>query len=401
MGYYLVFDGVDDNVDLASPISASGDGVLAEIDFVYSGASNDVICGGTSFSDYWRIDKDNQFRISIAGTSKTIPIITSLVPGTRYTLRLVREGSLVTVEDAEGIALTTATSFNADPFIIKKIGSFHNGSSNLAMDLYGFKANNGANNYNKQTLSGSNDNIYPDTVGGNEGTLFGFPDNNSQWVFFEDGGGEETPPTVTGSVSVDGLSVTGAVSSDVDAPALTGSVSVNGLSVTGVLFSDVDAPALTGSVSVDGLSVTGSAAAETGQPTVTGSVSVDGLSVTGSVSSDVDAPALTGSVSIDGLSVTGSVSVSPLGPTVTGSVSIDGLSVTGSLSSDVDAPALTGSVSIDGLSVTGILLTGLFNYPAALSNTLEVSAGSNILTAKRRGNILQIGAAGNTFNTND
>ena len=58
MAYYLEFDGVDDYVDLASPISASGDGVLAEIDFVYQGASNDVICGGTSFSDYWRINND-------------------------------------------------------------------------------------------------------------------------------------------------------------------------------------------------------------------------------------------------------------------------------------------------------------------------------------------------------
>lgn len=183
MAYYLEFDGVDDYVDLASPISASGDGVLAEIDFVYQGASNDVICGGTSFSDYWRIDKDNQFRISIAGSASILTINTPLVIGERYTLRLVRTGSSVVVEDESGVALTPAANFNANPFIIGKIGSFHNGSSNLAMDLYGFKANNGTNNYNKQTLSGSNDTVLTDTIGGNEGTLVNFPTDNSQWIY--------------------------------------------------------------------------------------------------------------------------------------------------------------------------------------------------------------------------
>lgn len=186
MAYLLRFDGSDDNVDLTSPISATGDGVLAEIDFVYQGASNDVICGGTSFSDYWRIDKDNQFRISIAGSATNLTINTPLVVGERYTLRLVRTGSSVVVEDESGVALTPAANFNSNPFVIDKIGSFHNGSSNLVMDLYGFKANNGANNYSPSASNGTGQ-ILPDTVGGNDGTLVNFPTDDSQWVFYYDG----------------------------------------------------------------------------------------------------------------------------------------------------------------------------------------------------------------------
>ncbi len=195
MAYLLRFDGSDDNVDLTSPISATGDGVLAEIDFVYQGASNHVICGGTSFSDYWRIDRDSQFRISIAGSASILTINTPLVIGERYTLRLVRTGSSVVVEDESGVALTPAANFNSNPFVIDKIGSFHNGSSNLVMDLYGFKANNGANNYSPSASNGTGQ-ILPDTVVGNDGTLVNFPTDNSQWIFYDDGGGAVEQPVV-------------------------------------------------------------------------------------------------------------------------------------------------------------------------------------------------------------
>lgn len=51
-----------------------------------------------------------------------------------------------------------------------------------------------ANNhsYSKQTLNGANDTVFPDTVGSNDGTLVNFPTDNSQWVFFNDGGGAVT-----------------------------------------------------------------------------------------------------------------------------------------------------------------------------------------------------------------
>jgi hypothetical protein len=41
-----------------------------------------------------------------------------------------------------------------------------------------------SHNYNKQTLSGANDTLLPDTVGGNDGTLVNFPTDNSQWIFY-------------------------------------------------------------------------------------------------------------------------------------------------------------------------------------------------------------------------
>lgn len=181
MAYYLAFTSGSEYVDIPSPISVSGDGVLAEIDFVYKGATNNVICGGTSFSDYWRIDRDNQFRISIAGSSKIVSISTPFVVGTRYTLKLVRTGSSVEVRDSTNTAITSATNISANPFIIGKIGSFHNGSSNLTMDLYGFKA--GAETYDPSLSNGTGITL-PTVSGSNQGVLTNFPTDDSQWVFY-------------------------------------------------------------------------------------------------------------------------------------------------------------------------------------------------------------------------
>lgn len=189
MAYYLAFTSGSEYVDIPSAISVSGDGVLAEIDFEYKGASNDVICGGTSFSDYWRINNDNQFRISIAGSANNVNLISPLVVGTRYMLKLVRTGSSVEVRDSTNTAITSATNINANPFVIGKIGSFHNGSSNLTMDLYGFKA--GSETYSP-SLSNGTGNTLPTVSGSNQGVLTNFPTDNSQWVFYDDGGGSVT-----------------------------------------------------------------------------------------------------------------------------------------------------------------------------------------------------------------
>ena len=187
MAYYLALTSGNEYVDISSPVSVTGDGVLAEIDFEYKGASNDVICGGTSFSDYWRINNDNQFRVSISGSASNLNITTPLVVGEKYTLRLVRTGVLVEVQDGSGASLTGMSAFNTSPFVIGKIGSFHNGSSNLTMDLYNFKAGS-LEEYNPNLSNGTGSTL-PTVSGSNQGTLVNFPTDDSQWVFYDDGGG--------------------------------------------------------------------------------------------------------------------------------------------------------------------------------------------------------------------
>ena len=62
--------------------------------------------------------------------------------------------------------------------------------------------------YNKQILNGSNDTLFPDIQSGNDGTLVNFPTDNSQWIFYDDGGGAVEQPVVSefsGSATVNAL----------------------------------------------------------------------------------------------------------------------------------------------------------------------------------------------------
>lgn len=58
----------------------------------------------------------------------------------------------------------------------------------LDADVYSIKVYDSSgvliHDFNKQVLSGGNDTLFPDTIGGNDGTLINFPTDNSQWVFY-------------------------------------------------------------------------------------------------------------------------------------------------------------------------------------------------------------------------
>ncbi|MGB3724852.1 MAG: hypothetical protein WA981_03720 [Glaciecola sp.] len=92
-------------------------------------------------------------------------------------------------------------------------GIFAFGNSSREGLLYSLKFyNNGAleRDYTKESLVGTNDTEYTEQANSQHGMLINFPIDNSQWVFYEDGGGSVTAdtaytinaPTFTSSASV-------------------------------------------------------------------------------------------------------------------------------------------------------------------------------------------------------
>lgn len=285
MAYYLAFTSGSEYVDIPSAISVSGDGVLAEIDFEYKGASNDVICGGTSFSDYWRINNDNQFRISIAGSANNVNLISPLVAGTRYMLKLVRTGSSVEVRDSTNAAITSATNLNANPFVIGKIGSFHNGSSNLTMDLYGFKA--GSETYNP-SLSNGTGSILPTESGSNQSVLTNFPTDDSQWVFYDDGGGSTLTADAAFSVSAPNFSAS--ASATLPKPASDVSYSVSLPTVIASAVASLPQPASDIAFTINAPSVSANASATIPGYSASVSFAVNAPSVSSNASATLPSP---------------------------------------------------------------------------------------------------------------
>ena len=210
--------GLNSTVSLSSSINLfSNVGDYLEIRCSIRNTNGQSIVGiNNSFDDFIQM-QTSRIRMRMApanldfSTNYTMPS-----PDAEFILRFERVSSIQIQGflDGESIGVVTSTDslnfnqllrsqndsvgrFEGDVYYIK--GSFNGGVS----DTF---------NYNKQTLSGSNDKTFPDTVGGNDGTLVNFQTDNSQWVFFDDGGGAAgvtadaaytvTAPTFTSSASV-------------------------------------------------------------------------------------------------------------------------------------------------------------------------------------------------------
>ena len=98
--------------------------------------------------------------------------------------------------------VSLGTRSGADLIVVKALFGF--GSNVRAFDFYYLKLfNNGvlAHNYDPSASNGTGTTLI-DTVGGNNGTLVNFPSDNSQWVFYEDGGvAEQRSSTFTSTAS--------------------------------------------------------------------------------------------------------------------------------------------------------------------------------------------------------
>ena len=224
MAFYLQFDGVDDRVTFNSPLD-----ILTRTSYrlEFSIASPAGMANFQTIMVLGNIANDQGSVLLnsgggsggivdvryTTGASRARWIIsnqfTVLFDGNPHDLILQRDGNNHELF-IDGVSYGTATSsFVGSSTTTSGISR----SGRSAFDFYnirGFNAPSGGIelfNYNKQTLSGSNDTTLPDTVGGNDGTLVNFPTDNSQWVFFSGGGATYTITLDSGSYSLSGQDV--------------------------------------------------------------------------------------------------------------------------------------------------------------------------------------------------
>lgn len=208
MAYYLVNSTSEENVSFNSDISV-GDNIGDYLEFRVSsrsGTSRHTLIEAFFNGDGLLID--NGVSLLFRAGSGNPRINVSLPPfGEPFSLKFEKVTTTaweVFIDDAsQGVLETGASAFDFS-------GIF--GGSGF-IDFYSLTVFiNGqiAHNYNKQALNGSNDTTLPDTVGGNDGTLVNFQTDNSQWVFFDDGGGAVDPEpelhAFSGNATVNALS---------------------------------------------------------------------------------------------------------------------------------------------------------------------------------------------------
>ena len=111
----------------------------------------------------------------------------------RHTYRIVSNPSLSRIEVyQDGVLGGTISGNSLDSYDT----IFNFGNSSRLGDLYSLKFYKDGvleRDYTKQAVVGGNDTEFTDQENAQNGTLVDFPTDNSQWVFFDDGGGAVTP----------------------------------------------------------------------------------------------------------------------------------------------------------------------------------------------------------------
>ncbi len=196
MAYYLQFDGVDDYVSIPATNYVPGDVIEITV-FGFTGAA-----GGNRY--LLDSEQNNNFVrpflfVRSDGTIQfnTLTFSSVTIDGSPATSR-----STVLPTDGLGHTIIANVSDNIE---LGRLGSRLNFIDTWNAGVKSLKITRGAstlNNYDPSASNGTGQ-ILTDTVGGNDGTLVNFPTDDSQWIFYDDGGGAVEQPVV--SVSAEEL----------------------------------------------------------------------------------------------------------------------------------------------------------------------------------------------------
>jgi hypothetical protein len=274
MAYYLQFDGADDYVSL--PITPPSSSVFDITITVETGSLSPQRLVDGEGAGHIELNSGANNRVAFIAAFQavgfqTINVNNGLALNTKQVFRVAYDGNDFFAEiDGVEVGRINIGARNVVFQTQYNIGRKVNNTRFFSGKIYSAQITlNGVSyDYNKQTLSGSNDTTLPDTVGGNDGTLFNFPTDNSQWVFFDDGGG----------------AITADVDYTISSPTFTSTASVT-----------LPAPIVDASFTIPAPTFTATGAATLPQPTADASFTV--LAPTFAVTADATIPGFNASVS--------------------------------------------------------------------------------------------------------
>ena len=182
MAYYLQLDGVDDYVQHLTPIPLVGHFRIEMKMLIGNTGIGQKILDGAGNESSKRLDINLNFfldldartycRYEVNGEPATsIPSYDEI-----FTLSIIRDATEADQSDKE----------------IGFIGQRFSGTSRSEMSLYSLDVfDSSGSRVNSLDPSATNGTglVLEDTVGGNNGTLVNFPTDDSQWVFYDAGGG--------------------------------------------------------------------------------------------------------------------------------------------------------------------------------------------------------------------
>ena len=292
MAWALQFDGVNDLVNIASPVTIGfgNDGSIS-VPFKRTDTSNGQALFGdqSGTNNICQILNASQVFFRVNGSSVTFNLTTSLVLDGEYVFKFKRVSNTWSLVDEFDSSLAPETVGNNNTVTINQIGAF-NGGTLFHGRMDGFIVEELGIELQSLINTTGTSSTWTDSIGSADGALVSFPTDDSQWV----------------NLGGSGISVTGDTAA-FDFTALAGTVDLAGeILVTGSTAS-FDYSAISGAIDLTGqLLVTGQTA-NFDYSAINGGVEFTGeISVTGDTAS-FDYIALPGTIDLTGeIIVTGS-----------------------------------------------------------------------------------------------
>lgn len=203
MAHYLASDGVNDYVQLASPVSvAAGVPYRIEIDFQsVDGPDFGVRLSGnsgvnTSRVIVWKGTTPNT--VGPLGAIATTGAINTLTRAKWAWYRTDAINNRLSVDDVVMPAVIQNSGNFSFSLLLTELSATN---SRNPVNLYSYKvfANDILIHHWDPSASNGTGNLLLDVVGGNHGTLVNFPADDSHWVFYESGGGSTQHQTSSAS----------------------------------------------------------------------------------------------------------------------------------------------------------------------------------------------------------
>jgi flavin reductase (DIM6/NTAB) family NADH-FMN oxidoreductase RutF len=197
MAFLLRFDGVNDYVDIPA---WTPDSLSFNYELITTFSDGDVVLGNITAQNDGFVFFIGGLRVRHGGGfDKTAPLPAGTVFGDKLKIEVFStpSGTDINITNLDSGETSTFLDAAFDIPTFNVIGRFQNGR-NFDGDLYSASLTSGSDNRNYDpSASNGTGQILPDTVVGNDGTLVNFPTDNSQWIFYDDGGGAVTQPVVS------------------------------------------------------------------------------------------------------------------------------------------------------------------------------------------------------------
>jgi len=309
MAFGLQFDGVNDLVNISSPVTIGfgNDGSIT-VPFKRTDTSNGQALFGdqSGTSNICQILNNNQVFLRVNSSSVTLNLTTALVLNGEYVFKFKRSSDTWSLVDDLDVSLAPETVMNKNAISIDQIGAF-NGGTLFHGRIDGFIVEELGTELQSLVNTTGTGSVWPDSIGSADGTLVNFPTDDSQWIDLGGSGVTVTAATanynysgITGSIDLTGEIIVTGQTANYDYAAITASIELGSEIIVTGQTANYNYTGINGSIELTGLITVTGQTANYDYDGIAADITLQGSIIVTASAANYDYNALNGTIILQG-----------------------------------------------------------------------------------------------------